>query len=89
MPGHQEHRRRAANDRLRPCSTRGKPRCRDRRQGDRGVLTVTWPKPVNSDAKATMTIHYSGNGALAITVVDAVHPGGPQAEVTRLAFNQL
>jgi hypothetical protein len=53
------------------------------------VLTVTWPKPVNGDTKATMTIQNSGNGALAITVVDAVHPGGPQAEVTRLALSQL
>jgi hypothetical protein len=36
-----------------------------------------------------MTIDNAGNGTLAITVVDAVHPGGPQAEVTRLALSQM
>jgi len=70
-------------------SNAGPARLWGRRQGDRVVLTVTWPKPVNGDTKAIMTIHNSGNGALAITVVDAVHPGGPQAEVTRLALSQL
>jgi hypothetical protein len=60
-----------------------------RRRGDQVVLTITWPKPVNGDTKATMTIHNPGNGSLAITVVDAVHPGGPQAEVTRLALSQF
>jgi hypothetical protein len=60
-----------------------------KRRGDQVVLTITWPKPVNGDTKATMTIRNSGDGTLAIVVTDEVHPGGPKAEVTRLALNQL
>jgi hypothetical protein len=67
----------------------GPARLWGKRQGDQVVLTITWPKPVNGDTKATMTIHNSGNGRLAITVVDAVQPGGPQAEVTRLALSEI
>jgi hypothetical protein len=59
-----------------------------RRSGDAVVLTITWPKPVNGDTKAVMTISNSGNGRLAITVTDEVTPGGAKAEVTQLALNQ-
>lgn len=59
-----------------------------KRRGDAVVLTITWPKPVNGDTKATMTIRNSGDGALTITVTDRASPGGPQTEVTRLALNQ-
>jgi len=59
-----------------------------KRRGDAVVLTITWPQPVNGDTKATMTIHNSGNGQLAITVTDEVEPGGPSADVTQLALNQ-
>lgn len=59
-----------------------------RRQGDAVILTITWPKPVNGDTKATMTISNPGNGSLDITVTDEVHPGGPSADVTQLALNQ-
>ncbi len=60
-----------------------------KRRGDSVVLTITWPKPVNGDTKATMVIRNSGNGSLAITVTDDVRPGGPKAEVTRLALDQI
>lgn len=60
-----------------------------RRKGDAVVLTITWPQPVNGDTKATMTIRNSGNGRLAITVTDRVRPGGPTAQVTRLALAKL
>ncbi len=69
-------------------SDAGPARLWGKRRGDQVVLTITWPKPVNGDTKATMTIHNSGNGSFAISVVDAVQPGGPQAEVTRLALSQ-
>ena len=59
-----------------------------KRSGDAVILTITWPKPVNGDTKATMTIRNDGNGRLAITVTDKVAPGGPNAQVTRLALNQ-
>ncbi len=60
-----------------------------RRRGDSVVLTITWPQPVNGDTKATMTIRNAGNGQLAITVTDKVRPGGPTAQVTRLALAKL
>jgi hypothetical protein len=65
-----------------PASLSGK------RKGDAVVLTITWPKPVNGDTKATMTIHNPGNGQLGITVTDEVGPGGPKEQVTRLALTQ-
>ncbi len=58
------------------------------RHGDAVILTITWPQPVNGDTKATMTIRNAGNGRLAITVTDALSPGGPQSNVTQLALNQ-
>jgi hypothetical protein len=60
-----------------------------RRKGNAVVLTITWPEPVNGDTKATMTIHNSGNGRLAITITDKVAPGGPTAKVTSLALARL
>ena len=59
-----------------------------RRRGDAVTLTITWPKPVNGDTQATMAIRNSGNGELTITVTDELRPGGPKAEVTRLALSQ-
>jgi hypothetical protein len=59
-----------------------------KRKGNAVVLTITWPKPVNGDTKATMTIRNDGKGALAITVTDEVEPGGAIAEVTQIALNQ-
>lgn len=67
----------------------GPARLSGKRQGNAVVLTITWPKPVNGDTKATMTIHNSGNGNLAITVTDRVAPGGPTAKVTQLSLAQL
>jgi hypothetical protein len=66
----------------------GPARLSGKRQGDAVVLTITWPKPVNGDTKAVMTIRNDGNGRLAITVTDKVAPGGPTAKVTQLALNQ-
>lgn len=59
-----------------------------KRKGDSVVLTITWPRPVNGDTKATMTIRNSGNGHLAITVTDELEPGGARAKVTQLALAQ-
>jgi len=60
-----------------------------KRKGDSIVLTITWPRPVNGDTKATMTIRNSGNGNLAITVTDKIAPGGPSRHVTQLALAKL
>ena len=69
-------------------SSIGAARLSGKRKGNSVVLTITWPAPVNGDTKATMTIHNSGNGSLAITVTDEVSPGGPKAKVTQLALTQ-
>ena len=66
----------------------GPARLSGKRKGDAVVLTITWPKPVNGDTKATMTIRNSGNGSLAITVTDELKPGGARAKVTQLALSQ-
>ena len=69
-------------------SSIGAAKLSGKRKGNSVVLTITWPAPVNGDTKATMTIHNSGNGQLAITVTDEVSPGGPKAKVTQLALTQ-
>ena len=69
-------------------SSIGAARLSGKRNGNSVVLTITWPKPVNGDTKATMTIRNSGNGSLAITVTDELEPGGARAKVTQLALNQ-
>jgi hypothetical protein len=70
-------------------SSIGPAKLRGERRGDAVVLTITWPKPVNGDTKATMTIRNSGNGTLAIIVTDDARAGGPTTEVTRLALDQI
>jgi hypothetical protein len=57
------------------------------RRGDAVVLTITWPKPVNGDRTATMTIRNDGGGQLGITVMDEA-PDGGNAKVTDLALSQ-
>jgi hypothetical protein len=52
-----------------------------RRTGDNVVLTVTWPKPVNGDQKAIMTISNSGNG-FSFAVDDEATPGGQVVRMT-------
>jgi hypothetical protein len=59
-----------------------------KRRGDSVVLTITWPRPVNGDTHATMTIRNSGDGRLAITVTDELTPGAGRSKVTQLALNQ-
>jgi hypothetical protein len=52
-----------------------------RRKGDSVVLNVTWPKPVNGDTKATMTITPTGNG-FTFAVDDLNKPGGSVVRMT-------
>lgn len=53
-----------------------------KRRGDAVVMTVTWPKPLHGDTKATLTIRNSGNGQMAITLTDNLKPGGPVEKTT-------
>jgi hypothetical protein len=55
----------------------GPARLSGQRVGDAVKLTITWPKLVNGDTKAAMTVHNAGNGQLRITVADNLVPGGP------------
>ena len=48
----------------------GPARLSGKRSGERVELTITWPKPVNGDTTAKMTIVNSGNGTLRITLND-------------------
>ena len=66
----------------------GPARLFGKRSGNSVVLTLIWPKPVNGDTKATMTIRNSGDGSFAITVTDELQPGGARAKVTQLALSQ-
>ena len=63
----------------------GPARVSGRRQGDTVTLTITWPKPVNGDTKATMTIRNDGSGRLSIAVTDKM-PDGRQVQTTNLTF---
>jgi hypothetical protein len=54
-----------------------------RRQGDKVVLTVNWPKPVNGDQIAIMTISNTGNG-FSFAVDDETSPGGPMVRMTQI-----
>ena len=58
-----------------------------RRRGDTVTLTITWPKPVNGDTKATMTIRNDGTGRLSIAVTDNM-PDGGQVQTTNLTFSK-
>ena len=69
-------------------SSIGPARLSGKRTGDAIVLTITWPRPVNGDTKATMTIRNTGNGRLAITVTDRLSPSGANTHVTQIALNQ-
>ena len=55
----------------------GPARLSGRRRGNVIDLTITWPKPVNGDTKATMTVHNDGSGQMRISVADNLEPGGP------------
>ncbi|WP_181706002.1 hypothetical protein [Chthonobacter rhizosphaerae] len=57
-----------------------------RREGDTVRLAMRWPRPVNGDTEAAMTIRTSENGSLRIVVSDALEPGGAVAAVTDVAL---
>jgi hypothetical protein len=57
-------------DRVGPAKVTGK------RHGNAVDFVITWPKPVNGDTRADMTIENAGSGVLRITVTDNQVPGG-------------
>jgi len=61
----------------------GPARLSGKRSGNTVRLTITWPKPVNGDTVAKMTIVNTGNGTLKITLDDKPRAG---AMVARTDF---
>lgn len=57
------------------------------RNGDAVNLTITWPRTVNGDTSAAMTIQNAGNGRLQIVVSDQIPAGGPQTQVTNIMLS--
>jgi hypothetical protein len=57
-----------------------------KRSGDTLTLTITWPKAINGDTKATMIIRNPGNGTLQIKVLDKNGAGGPTVTTSDLTF---
>jgi hypothetical protein len=59
-----------------------------KRSGDTLRLNVTWPKEVNGDTRATMTIVNSGNGSFTFAVDDLDKPGGNTVRMTDIRLSK-
>jgi hypothetical protein len=59
-----------------------------RRSGDVVNLTIAWPKPVNGDLRAMMSIRNDGSGTLRITVTDSLTADGPLTQTSDLMLRQ-
>ena len=66
----------------------GPARLSGTRRGDAVRLTIDWPKPVNGDTRAEMTIVNEGSGVLRIVVRDNLVPGGPLQPTSELILRQ-
>lgn len=58
------------------------------RRGDTVDLRIDWPRPVNGDTQARMTIRNGGDGLLRITVADNLTPGGPIQQTSDLVLRR-
>jgi hypothetical protein len=59
-----------------------------KREGDTVALDVTWPKPINGDTSAHLTIVNSGQGRLRIVMDDNVTSGGPVQKTSDLQLSR-
>lgn len=66
----------------------GPARLSGSRSGDAMRLTIDWPKPVNGDTRAEMTITNEGSGLLRIIMRDNLFPGGPVQQTSELVLRQ-
>jgi hypothetical protein len=66
----------------------GPARLSGARSGNAVRLTIDWPKPVNGDTRAEMTITNEGSGMLRIVVRDNLVPGGPVQQTSELVLRQ-
>jgi hypothetical protein len=67
-------------------SSIGPARVSGRRSGDVVTLIVTWPKPVNGDTSASMTIRNDGTGRMSIVVTDEID--GRQVKTTDVTMTK-
>jgi hypothetical protein len=67
----------------------GPARLSGKQSGDAVLLTITWPKPVNGDRTARMTVINSGKGSLRITVSDNLKPGGPVQPTSDIRLKRI
>ena len=58
-----------------------------KRSGSTVNLAITWPKPVNGDTNARMTIENAGKGSLHLTIFDNLVPGGPEKKTTDVTLS--
>jgi len=66
----------------------GQAKVSGRRRGDVVNLVITWPKPVNGDTLAHMTISNSGSGTVRIVIFDNVVPGGPEQGTSDVSLSR-
>jgi hypothetical protein len=66
----------------------GPARISGTRKGDVVNLRIAWPRPVNGDTQAEMTIQNTGSGVLRIVVRDNLSPGGPVQQTSDLVLRQ-
>jgi hypothetical protein len=66
----------------------GPARVSGKRRGDAVVMTVTWPKPLHGDTKATLTISNRGNGQMGIVLRDNLTPRGPIETTTDVTLRK-
>lgn len=59
-----------------------------RRSGDAVNLRIRWPRPVNGDTQARLTITNTGTGALRISVADNLTPDGPVEQTSDLVLQR-
>jgi hypothetical protein len=59
-----------------------------KRQGDTVALDVTWPKPINGDTRAHLTIVNSGQGKLRIVMDDNLPANGPVQRTSDLRLSR-
>ncbi len=57
-----------------------------RRRGDVVTLTITWPKPVNGDTTASMSIRNDGAGRMSIVVTDEID--GQKVKTTEVTMSK-
>ena len=60
----------------------GPARVSGRRNGNVLNLAITWPRPINGDTRARMTIENGGAGSLRMTTFDNVVSGGPEVRTS-------